>query len=96
MSAIVEIVAAYYKVTIDTIILRAAGRRSELEARKVAMYLCQELSHKYLKEIAENFNLNHIGSVSYNTTTIRQKRKSDKKFGLKIDKIVKLIHEQVT
>jgi putative transposase len=96
MSTIVKIIAAYYKVSIDTVIQRAAGRKSGLESRKVAMYLCQELSGKYLKEIAEYFNLNHIGSVSYNTSTIRQKRKTDKSFGKKVDRIIKLIHEQVT
>ena len=87
---------SYNNQNVNIICQRAAGRKSELEARKVAMYLCQELSGKFLKDIAIFFNLNHIGSVSYNTSTIRRKRNENKKFGKKLDKIIKLIHEQVT
>ncbi len=96
MKPIIKIIANFYGQNIDEITQVAAGRTSEFEARKVAMYLCQELSGKYLKDIAKYFNLSHIGSVSYNTSTIRRKRHENKKFGKKIDKIIKLIHEQVT
>ena len=96
MKIIVEIIAKFYDQNVNIICQRAAGRKSELEARKVAMYLCQELSGKFLKDIAIFFNLNHIGSVSYNTSTIRRKRNENKKFGKKLDKIIRLIHEQVT
>ncbi len=96
MKTIVKIIAKFYDQSVDKITQRAAGRTSEFEARKVAMYLCQELSGKFLKDIADYFNLNHIGSVSYNTSTIRRKRHENKKFAKKIDMIIKLIHEQVT
>ena len=68
----------------------------QFEARKIVMYLCQELSGVYLKGIQEYFNLSHIGSVSFNTSTIRKKRKADKRFGKKIDKVVGLIAKQAS
>jgi hypothetical protein len=52
--------------------------------------------NKYLREIAECFNLKRIGSVSFNTSTIRNKRKIEKKFGKKIDKLIDLIREYGT
>jgi len=52
--------------------------------------LCQELSGKYLNDIKEYFNLNHIGSGNYNTSRIRNIRKNAKRFGNKKDKLTAL------
>ena len=96
MRVIVECVAKYYNVDAEKIRKKIVGRQLQFEARKVAMYLCQELSGVYLKDIQEYFNLCHIGSVSFNTCTIRKKRKIDKRFGKKIDKVIGLIVKQVS
>ena len=96
MEIIVTLISSYYQLDSEIITQRAAGRKSELEPRKIAMYLCQELSGKYLREIALYFNLKQIGSVSYNTSMIRKKRINDKKFGKRIDRLIRLINEHVT
>ena len=96
MKKIIECVARYYEVEAKLIRSKVLGRQSDFEARKVSMYLCQELSGKYLHEIAKYFSLNHIGSVSYNTSKIRKKRNEDKKFGKKIELLIDLVAKQVT
>ncbi len=96
MEKIVNQVSIYYNLDSKLITQRAAGRKSELVPRKIAMYLCQELSGKYLREIAQYFNLKQIGSVSYHTSMIRKKRRNFKSFGRNIDKLLDLINENVT
>jgi REP element-mobilizing transposase RayT len=70
MHVVVDCVAKYYNVDADKIRKKTVGKQLQFEARKVAMYLCQELCGVYLKEIQKYFNLNHIGSVSFNTSTL--------------------------
>ncbi len=48
------------------------GPQKGNEARKLAMYLCQELSAAILRGIAEYFNLGHVGSVSFITHQARR------------------------
>ncbi len=59
------------------------------EPRKVAMYLCQELSAARLVEIADYFNLNHYGSVGFTTHQIRQRKKVDCQFDSKLSDLIK-------
>jgi REP element-mobilizing transposase RayT len=95
MSDIVEIIAKHYGVKVSDILKKTFGRQSSFEARKVAMYLCQELTDKYLREIMHYFNLNHIGSVSYNSSKIRQKKKENKQFSRRLERIIDKIVKQV-
>ena len=53
------------------------------------------MSGKYLKDIREYFNLNHIDYVCYNTSIIRKLRQTDRKFGKEVDKIISLIVKHV-
>jgi len=80
----------------NPLILLKKGPQLENEARKVAMYLCQQLTDKYLIDIAKKFNLKSTGSVSYTTHMIRNKKKDNKKFANKIDGLIKSIASQMT
>ena len=93
---IINSVAAFYNQDINSLVLVKKGPQVENEARKVAMYLCQQLTDKYLIDIAKNFNLNRTGSVSYTTHMIRNKKKNNKKFANKIDGLIKSIASQTT
>jgi putative transposase len=75
MQQAVDGVAAYYKTNTKDILKISRGPQTENEARKIAMYLCQELVAAKLKEIAYYFNLSHAGSVSFITHQIRQKKR---------------------
>ena len=80
MDAIIQLVAAYYKV--DPAVLRAVvkGPKKGLLPRKAAMYLCQQLGGYPLAEIMKPFGLSNIGSVSFITTQIRKRRKENNEF----------------
>jgi putative transposase len=80
----------------EKIVKKVMGRIEEFEARKVAMYLCQQLSGDYLIDIAVYFNLSNTGSVSFATCNIKKKRSQDKKFNKTIEKIIDLIARKVT
>ena len=95
MSMIVDVVAKHYGVKVSDILKKTLGRQSNFEARKVAMYLCQELTDKYLREIMYYFNLNHIGSVSYNSCKIRQKKNENKQFARRLKEIINKVAKQV-
>jgi REP element-mobilizing transposase RayT len=95
MQVVIDCVAEHYNVDTEKIRKKTLGKQLPFEARKVAMYLCQELCGVYLKEIQRYFNLNHIGSVSFNSSTVRTKRNEDMKFGKTIDRIIALIIKQV-
>ena len=91
---VIHAVANFYRQDVNTILKVIKGPQKENEARKVAMYLCQQLTDKYLTEISQIFNLRSLGSVSYTTHMIRQKKINDKSFALKIDGLVKSIASQ--
>jgi len=94
MPTIVEVIATDYGIDAQKILLKKLGRQSNFEARKIAIYLCQELTGEYLRVIAIYFNLSHIGSVSYNSSKIRRKRKDDKKFAKRLDEIIVKVTKQ--
>jgi len=72
------------------------GPQKGNEARKLAMYLCQELSATQLRGIADYFNLGHAGSVSYMTHQVRKMMHENKGFKRKVDRLIKSIIKQVT
>jgi putative transposase len=69
-------VAAHYRTSPQEIRKITRGPQEGNEARKVSMYLCQELSAAKLTEIADHFNLHHAGSVSAITHQVRKKKRS--------------------
>jgi len=96
IETVVKGVAEFYKVTIGEVVNINKRPKKENEARKVAMYLCQELTASYLRHIAVYFNLKNIGSVSNATFIIRSHRKSNQKLDRKINKLIKLIMSKAT
>ena len=96
MIDVINSVATFYQKDVNSLILLKKGPQVENEARKVAMYLCQQLTDKYLIDIAKIFNLKSTGSVSYTTHKIRNRKKENKNFAKKIDKLIKSIASQMT
>ncbi len=64
-------VAKVFKVKESAILSPQKGRQEGNQARKFAMYCCQQLSDMPLKAIAAYFNLSHSGSVSWATHDIK-------------------------
>jgi len=56
------------------------GPKKGLLARKVAMYLCQQLEGYRLAEIMRPFGASNIGSVSFITTLILKRIKESEEF----------------
>ena len=84
-------IAESYKVDIDSILESRKGLKVENKPRKIAMYLCQQLTGKSQKEIAKYFNLKSTGSVSYTTHMIRSNIKENKKFVKEINSVIKVV-----
>ena len=55
------------------------------------MYLCQELADVKLKDIAQNFNLGQVGSVSFITHQIRKKKREDKALSNRINELIRVL-----
>ncbi len=70
---IIRLVADYYNVEPAVLTEIAKGPKKGLLARKVAMYMCQQLGGYNLAEIMRPFGLSNIGSVSFITTVIRKR-----------------------
>ena len=96
IKTVVKAVAEYYKVTFEVVVNVNKRPQKENEARKVAMYLSQELTACYLKEIAAYFNLGNVGSVSHATSQIRMRKRSNKKYERKVEDIIKSIIRKAT
>jgi REP element-mobilizing transposase RayT len=93
---VTEAVAAYYKTSTKELLKVSKGPQTENEARKIAMYLCQELAAAKLCEIAEYFNLNHTGSVSFITHQIRHKKTENEPTNITIEGLIKSLVNQVS
>ena len=93
---VINSVAFFYHQEVNVILKVIKGPQKENEARKVAMYLCQQLTASYLSEIAQLFNLKNTSTVSYNTHMVRKMKRDDKKFAKKIDGLIKSIASQMT
>jgi len=61
---VVNTVAMVFDLTASQIIERQESRRERNDARKIAMYYCQQFGDISLKEIANGFGFSHVGSVS--------------------------------
>ncbi len=96
MKTIVHDVASLYDVTPDHLTAIVKGPQKGNDARKIAMYLCQELAGVQLKDIAAFFNLNHMGSVSFITHQVRKRKREDHVFAAQINEMVKYIIKQAT
>jgi len=96
MDEITEGVALSYGTCTDDIRKLIVGPQKSNEARKLAMYLCQELGAAKLREIAEYFNLGHAGSVSFITHQVRKMRDEVRGFKRKIDALIKSLMKQAT
>ncbi len=95
MRDITAIIAKNYETTEKAICKVVKGPQKGSEARKVAMYLSQELAGEKLREIADYFNLSHAGSVSFITHQIRIKKREDPRMKRIIDKLTNCIMKNV-
>jgi chromosomal replication initiation ATPase DnaA len=96
MQQVTDGVAAYYKTNTKDMLKISRGPQTENLARKIAMYLCQELAAAKLREIADYFNLSHVGSVSFITHQIRQKKRENKIFRRAVEGLIKSHINQAT
>ncbi len=96
MDDITNDVAMNYGTCVNDIRKIIKGPQKGNEARKLSMYLCQELAAVGLREIAEYFNLSHASSVSYITHQVRKMKCKDKEFKRTIDSLIKSILKKVT
>jgi len=96
MGTIVECVASFYQTTTDKLTSVVKGPQKGIEARKIAMYLCQELAQAKLNDIADYFNLGHAGSVSFITHQIRRKVRGDKMYLSRMNELILAIMKQAT
>ena len=96
MEAITNGAARTYRMSPEELTAVVKGPQKGNEARKIAMYLCQELSAVKLKDIAQYFNLGHVGSVSFITHQMRKKKQEDKALLGRIEEIIAYIMKQAT
>ena len=88
---IIRLVADYYKVESAVLTEVVKGPKKGLLARKVTMYVCQQLGGYRLAEIMRQFGLSNIGSVSFITTQIRKRIKENKEFATAIQRVKRYI-----
>jgi REP element-mobilizing transposase RayT len=88
MELIVKGVADWFQTKPAELTCVIKGPQKGNEGRKIAMYLCQEMAHVKLKDIAAYFNLGHIGSVSFVTHQIRKKKKEDIQLARTMDAVI--------
>ena len=96
IESVVEGVSHYYKTNSDNLRAVVRGPTKGNEARKIAMYLCQEISAAKLVDIAAYFGLGNIGSVSFITHQIRKRKREDDSFKSEIDSVILYIIRKVT
>jgi putative transposase len=96
IAEIVKWTAYYYQTDEKQLIEVIKGRQETRTARKVAIYLSQQLGGHSLNEIKNYFGLNHIGSVSFTTSSIRAEVSSDLGFKREVENVKSLIIEKVT
>ncbi len=92
----IQFVAEFYHLEPVKLTQVIKGPGKGLLARKVAMYLCQQLGGYSLNEIMISFGLTNIGSVSYITSQIRNEIDEDKQFDKQIQKIKSYIIKNAT
>ena len=65
-------------------------------ARKVAMYLCQQLGGYRLAAIRDAFGLSNVGSVSFITTQIRKRIHENPDFAETIQRMKRYVIKKAT
>jgi len=93
---IVRWTANYYRTDETELIGVSRGRQEARIPRKVAIYLSQQLGGHSLNTIMQYFGLNHIGSVSYVTSSIRSEVRVNITLSDEIESVKRLIIEKVT
>jgi REP element-mobilizing transposase RayT len=91
IARIIRLVADYYKVEAAVLTAVVKGPKKGFLARKVAMYMCQQLGGYRLAAIMRQFGLTNIGSVSFITTQIRKRIKENKEFSHAIQRVKRYI-----
>jgi len=93
---IIMSVAKFYNFEYEHLTQIVKGPDKGLMARKVAMYMCQQLGGYQLDEIMTHFELSHIGSVSYITSQIRKNIRNDREFEKHVQNIKSYIMKNAT
>ena len=91
---VVKLVCRCYQVATAHVTNGTRGLQCENEPRKVAMYLCQELTGATLRELVAHFNLLNVSSVSSITTKIRKHRRLNREFASRLDEMIKVLAVQ--
>lgn len=92
----IQLIAEFYHLEPIKLTQVIKGPGKGLLARKVAMYLCQQLGSYSLNDIMIQFGLTNIGSVSFITSQIRNKINKDRQFDRQIQNIKMYIIKNVT
>jgi chromosomal replication initiation ATPase DnaA len=69
---VIKIVSQIMKVSEKTLYQRGNGQRKNSPERAFAIYACQRYSGANYREIADNFGLKHVGSLSHSLNRIRK------------------------
>jgi putative transposase len=96
MTKVIKGVASYYDLATVELTKRTKGPQKENKPRKLAMHLCQQLTGAKLTEIASQFNLSNIGSVSFITHQIRKRAAENDLFNREINGLVISIIKKAT
>ncbi len=68
---VIKIVSQLMKVSEKALHQRGVGQRKNSPERAFAIYACQHYSDANYREIADNFGLTHVGSLSHSLNRIR-------------------------
>jgi REP element-mobilizing transposase RayT len=92
--SVIRGVAKIYRVTTEAVFQGVRGR--ENEARKVAMYLVRRCCDQTLKETARLFGLGSYGAVGWGCHQVQTKMEKEKRFGERVERLVRQICQQKT
>ena len=96
MDQIIQLVAEYYHVDSAVLTKVVKGPKKGVLARKVAMYLCQQLGGHCLADTMKRFELTNMGSVSFITTQIRTRSRENKAFAQAMQRVKDYIIKHAT
>lgn len=91
VAQVTHAIAKYYQQSPRSVRAVIKGPGKGNEARKLAMYLSQQVTGATLQEIAEYYNLGHRGSVSHNNHVIRARLKDESALRVRLDEIIKVL-----
>ena len=94
MKHIVKQVALRYETAESELRAVRKGIQPKNDARRIAIYLCQELASAAQKDIAAYFGMGHSRSVSYIIHAVKKQKQVDKSFAQKLAALVDTIIEQ--